>query len=215
MIDKVKDPYSAILIIQWLKDNRQKFALSEEELSQAISDFYETLNIDKKTKDYVNSWIARNREILRGQAGQDGIGIEDIIRDKDDLLITLTDGTEKRIALPKPKIIQQGGGGVGAYFAMSTPVITINSDTALSAQTQNILVDASSGDVNVTLPNPIDFHSGGRSYKLSITRTDTTTNVCNILPYDSELILNDPTQTLLSSEVLNLISDNTNWYYGA
>jgi hypothetical protein len=95
----------------------------------------ESINYDK-IQDTISSWIENNSDLFKSEFdstqlkkelqaflankvsnipkakdGQDGIGIKDIERVKDDLVITLTDGTEKRIKLPKPQIIHQGGGG--------------------------------------------------------------------------------------------------------
>jgi len=77
-------------------------------------------------QDIVHTWIEENKDLLegskgdkgergligqQGQIGQDGVSIEDIERVQDDLVITLTDGTIKRIKLPKPQVQHVGGGG--------------------------------------------------------------------------------------------------------
>ncbi len=184
---------------------------------------------NEQIQDNVSAWIEENFELLQGdkgekgergligqqgQNGNDGVGIEDIERSQDDLLITLTDGTEKRIALPKPKHIG-GGGGVSYQVATSTLIVSTDKDLILKPVSQNVLINASSGNINVTLPNPVDCFSANRSYRIGITRTDTSDNIANILSHDGELILNDASQTLLASEVINLVTDNINWYYGS
>lgn len=77
----------------------------------------------KQIADSVEAWINENIDSLKGadgkdgksiqgqsgKDGSDGVGIANIERSKDDLLITLTDGSEKRFKLPR---ISVGGGGI-------------------------------------------------------------------------------------------------------
>lgn len=46
-----------------------------------------------------------------GDDGKDGVGIEDIYQDEEELVIVLTDETEKRFKLPSSKQVQYVGGG--------------------------------------------------------------------------------------------------------
>jgi len=51
-------------------------------------------------------------EISKIPKAKDSVGIEDIKRVKDDLVITLTDGETKKIRLPIQKQFVGGGGGI-------------------------------------------------------------------------------------------------------
>lgn len=92
----------------------------------------------------------------------------------------------------------------------------VTADYSMLPTSQIVLADATSGVINVTLPPPIDCFNGGRSFKLAIHKIDASTNAVNILPNASELIVNEATQLLLyEGEILNFITDGTNWYLGA
>lgn len=94
----------------------------------------------------------------------------------------------------------------------------INITTSHSASSlidQNLLCDASAGNLNITLPNPsLYFNSTlSTSKKIAITKIDISSNIINILPFGSELIVGESSQDLqLDGEVLNFITDGTNWY---
>jgi len=183
-----------------------------------------------QVQNAVSLWIEENKDLLtgskgdkgergligqQGQIGQDGVSIEDIKRVQDDLVITLTDGTEKRIRLPKQQTkFLGGGGGLTLQEATSTLIVSTSLDLRLEAVSQNVLINAADGDIDIILPNPEGCLIRGRSYIIGITRTDTNENtVVNIISYSGELILNEESQTLLSYEVINLITDGKNWYY--
>jgi len=186
---------------------------------------------DEQIQDNISLWIEENKDLLKGskgdkgergllgqqgQAGQDGVGIEDIKRSQDDLLITYTDGTEKRIRLPRQQTKFLGGGGsLTLQQATSTLIVSTSLDLRLEAVTQNVLVNAADSDIDIILPNPEGCLIRGRSYIIGITKTDLTANRVNIIPYSGELIVNDSSQYLVASEVLNLITDGKNWYYGS
>jgi hypothetical protein len=177
----------------------------------------------------VSSWLIENLDLikgdkgdkgergLQGQAGQngsDGVGITDIYKDKEELVITLSDETENRIKLPKQQM-QGGGGGTSLKNATSVQIISTSKDIALAEQSQTILIDASTQDINITLPNPNNCFFNNRSYKIGFTRTDLSLNNVNILPFKDETILHEVTQDLFPKEVINLITDGNNWYYFA
>lgn len=183
----------------------------------------------KQIANSVEAWINENIDLLKGEDGKDGkdgksiqgksgkdgsdgVGIVNIERSKDDLLITLTDGSEKRFKLPRVSV---GGGGVSEQVATSVRIISTDKDIELNAMSQNVLVDATNGNVTVKLPNPKACYFQQRSYKIGITRIDNTANSVNIIPFDSETILNETSQDLFYNEVLNLITDQINWWYGA
>lgn len=88
---------------------------------------------------------------------------------------------------------------------------TINTDLTISSQT--ILVDATSGDVNITLPPPTACFSNSRSLRITVSKIDTSSNAVNILPNSSESIVGEVQQSLLmEGERYNFITDGTNWH---
>lgn len=97
---------------------------------------------------------------------------------------------------------------------VSTPIV---GDTELTAVSQTILVDCTSGDINITLPPPADMvNSSGYSNEIAITKIDTTSNRVAILPNINEEVVNNIYQDLIfSGEVINLVTDGTNWHLGA
>lgn len=56
---------------------------------------------------------ARGENGSDGRNGSNGVGIEDITKSKDEIKITLTDGTVKKFSVPKTTIYAGGGGGGG------------------------------------------------------------------------------------------------------
>lgn len=86
----------------------------------------------------------------------------------------------------------------------------------LSAISQTVLIDATSGAVNVTLPSPSACFDANRSRKIAVYKTDITINQVNILPNGGELVAGGISQFLKwDNEVLNFITDGTNWYLGS
>lgn len=95
-------------------------------------------------------------------------------------------------------------------------VSTVVEDTLLSANSQTTLCDATSGEINITLPNPALCFSDNRSFRFAIHKIDISANVVNILPFGAELVVGEASQTLeLDGEIYNFITDGTNWYLGA
>lgn len=96
----------------------------------------------------------------------------------------------------------------------STP---ITSDTTLLATSRTALVDCTSGVITVTLPSPSDMvNANGYSLELSISKIDTTGNIVMIQPNNGELICGDSVQKLFfQNEVVNLVTNGTDWYLGA
>jgi len=92
-------------------------------------------------------------------------------------------------------------------------IIEVTATTALNAENQLILCDATSEEIDITLPDPSLSFADSRSFKIGITKVDTSVNAVNILPFASELIVGETSQYLvLDGEVLNFITDGTNWY---
>jgi len=93
-----------------------------------------------------------------------------------------------------------------------TFINTIIGDVSLIAGNLLVLADASSGAINVTLPDPALCFSDNRSFMIGVTKIDSSTNTITILPYASETIVGESSQALLlDGEVLNFISDGINW----
>lgn len=89
-------------------------------------------------------------------------------------------------------------------------------NTAVNYQALNenqlIIADATSGTININLPDPAAFLFDGYSKTIGITKKDISANKVVILPFASELIVGEISQYLeIESEVLNFISDGTNW----
>lgn len=99
---------------------------------------------------------------------------------------------------------------------ISEIILNVTTDYQALENSQLILADASSGEVDITLPNPANMIDGNISKSVSITKTDTTTNKVIISPFGTEKIVNDLFQELLlQGEVLNFITDGTNWWLKA
>ena len=95
-------------------------------------------------------------------------------------------------------------------------ITTVTTNTALTAKNQVILCNATSGAINITLPDPTLSFGSNRSFEIAVHKIDTTANIITILPFGSELIVGEASQTLeLDGEVLNFITNNTNWYLKA
>jgi len=91
-------------------------------------------------------------------------------------------------------------------------IINISSNISLSNENQSVLADATTGNINITLPNPVDCFANSRSFMIGVTKIDSSTNTITILPYASETIVGESSQALLlDGEVLNFISDGINW----
>jgi hypothetical protein len=63
----------------------------------------------------LKKYISDNKQNFRGVKGVDGVGIDNIQRIKDEIVITLTNGSIKKFKLPKDTNITYGGGGA-SYF---------------------------------------------------------------------------------------------------
>lgn len=95
-------------------------------------------------------------------------------------------------------------------------VNSITTTTALSAMAQTVLCDTTTGNINVTLPPPASCFSSERSFRIAVHKIDDTVNTVTILPNSGELIVGDSSQLLKRrGDVLNFITDGTNWYLGS
>jgi hypothetical protein len=104
-----------------------------------------------------------------------------------------------------------------AIFDETRELITTTSiSTPLIAKSQTVICDATSGAIDITLPDPTLCHSNNRSFRIAIYKKDTTVNEVTILPFGTEKIVGEVSQILNSEgDVINLITDGTNWVLGA
>lgn len=94
-------------------------------------------------------------------------------------------------------------------------ILNIDADTSTVPINQLLIVDATSGDITVTLPNPISCFNNGESKTISITKKDITLNKVIIEPFGAELVVGEATQELeLDGELLTFITDGIDWYLG-
>ena len=95
-------------------------------------------------------------------------------------------------------------------------IVPVAASTPLTAKNQSVFANASAGAINITMPSPAACFADNRSYRIGITKIDSTANAVNILPNGAELIAGSVSEFLdLQSEVLNFITDGTNWYLEA
>jgi len=85
---------------------------------------------------------------------------------------------------------------------------TVTTTSTLSTQNKLVFANASSGNIDLTLPTAV----GRLGIPLTIIRTDTTTNVLKIIGDGSETISGVSDGTLDSNESLVLESDGLNWF---
>ena len=104
---------------------------------------------------------------------------------------------------------------ISASAGDTTIVSNFTESGTITPHSQTILCDATGGDIVIKLPSPTASYSNKRSIKISISRIDNTINTVTIIPNDTELILGEASQYLDSGDVINLITNNTNWYLGA
>ena len=114
------------------------------------------------------------------------------------------------------KIINQVNQNIEDIENLQEKQVFITSDTDLEEITQIVFADCTDGEVNIKLPKPTNMIIDNISNSVSISKIDTSSNKAIILPYDSELIVNEASQELvLNGEILNFITDGTNWYLKA
>lgn len=178
-----------------------------------------------------------------GKNGVDGIngrGVRDIEREKNDLVITLTDETRKVIALPELKKTNIAAGGVALSgisvkdegstlvhransldfvgFTLTRnnhqvqvkitlqTVVTKTADYTATSSDDVILVDATGGDVEITL------YTGVSGKELVITRKDGSAKTVTLTPVTGQKIQRQVTQELKVDETYSLVSDGTDWW---
>ena len=104
-----------------------------------------------------------------------------------------------------------------AIFDETRELLTTTSiSTSIIAKSQTVICDATSGAIDITLPDPTLCYGNNRSFRIAIYKKDTTVNEVTILPFDTEKIVGEVSQILNSEgDVINLITDGINWYTGA
>lgn len=92
----------------------------------------------------------------------------------------------------------------------TTTSLTINEDS------QTVICDATSAPLSITLPLASGFYNNNRSKRVAIAKSDTTSNAITIISTSPNLIIGETSQELNSQgDVINLITDGTNWHLGA
>lgn len=87
-------------------------------------------------------------------------------------------------------------------------VVSIDSDYTVPIGAYSVQADATLGEITVTLPLAVS----SLEYNIGVAKKDTSTNKVIIVPTDSDLIVGETSQELIcDGEVLNFISDGTNW----
>ena len=125
-----------------------------------------------------------------------------------DNAISLSSGTHTVFGTyPAGKAVYLDSNGNLSHRAI--PYATITGDTTVTTSNEVVFVNASSGEVDVTLYAASS--NGGR--KLIIKKTDSSGNAVNILRTSSETI-DGATSIILyhQNESITLMSDNSNWF---
>jgi len=92
---------------------------------------------------------------------------------------------------------------------ISKPVRSVTANTTITDTDYLLLVDASAGSINVTMPDASLF--SGREFKIS--KTDASVNEVVILPFSGDTVLNDTQKEIcFQNTVMILNSDGQgNW----
>lgn len=86
-------------------------------------------------------------------------------------------------------------------------VVSVSTNTVLTIVNDVVLVNASGGAVNITLPSP----ASGKI--LTIKRTDSSANTVSILPSASETIDGTSLKSIVGQyDAVQVVSDGTNWF---
>jgi len=94
-------------------------------------------------------------------------------------------------------------------------IINTSADINLEEESQIVIADAISNDVEIKLPNPANMIQNSRSKRVTVTRKDTSGYNVKILPYSSEDIAFESYQDLIrQGETLVFVTDGIDWYIG-
>jgi len=87
-------------------------------------------------------------------------------------------------------------------------VIAITSNYTVPSRNYSVFADATSGAITVTLPLAVK----SKGHIIGTSKTDTTSNTVTIQRSGTDLIVGEVSHDLIvDGEVLNFISDGTNW----
>jgi len=93
-------------------------------------------------------------------------------------------------------------------YELAQRIVTITTNYTALVGNYSIIADATSGAITITLP----LANTATSFIIGITKKDISANSVTITRSGSDLICGSISQTLLyENEVLNFISDGTNW----
>jgi len=114
----------------------------------------------------IKSYILSNKELFKGEKGATGVGIEDITKNKDQIIITLTDGTIKKFSIPKTTVHSGGGGGVNFYSLEYLTLLLDSDDMLIIRDNQPFKVKMSvlSGYFGTSLPFNSYTDANGQGY---------------------------------------------------
>lgn len=100
-------------------------------------------------------------------------------------------------------------------FDNRVAVQSTSSDISLLAESVTVLCDCSTNSITVTLPSPSLTYSDGFSEQIAISRADRSVNVLTISPFASELVVGESSLDVQGGEIINLVTNGTDWYLGA
>lgn len=84
---------------------------------------------------------------------------------------------------------------------------TITANATLVSNDSVVFIDATSGDITVTLVNA---SAGGK--QLDLIRTDSSGNTVTIDPFSTQTISGQATRTIAVGGSMSIISDGSNWW---
>lgn len=90
----------------------------------------------------------------------------------------------------------------------SQKVVTVTSSYTAMVGNYSILADATGGNIVITLP----LASTAKSYSIGVTKLDASANTVTLARSGPDLIIGETSQVLsYDAEVINVISDGSNW----
>lgn len=202
-----------------IKPKEVDYNVVNKEIKKQVSKIEpEKISYSKINKDIMSNFP--KNEIVeavekRKPKVKEPVGIEDIKFEKDKLIIKTTDGKVRTFKISQTQISMFGGSGEVVKADLLELVLRVTESRELENVSQTILCDATDGEINIKLPDPSRSYLNPRSIKIAISKIDISTNRVNILPFNGEKILNDTNQYLVASEVINLVTDGIDWWYGA
>jgi len=94
--------------------------------------------------------------------------------------------------------------------------LTKTANYTATAITQALLCNATSGNITITLPSASASYSSNRSIEIAVSKIDTSSNTVTIVGTGGATVAGETSQVLVAdNEVINLITDGTDWWLGA